>query len=89
MGGGRGVPTPPKKKAAPRKKAAPKKASDPIVGGWVLDFIAAAVGIGWLGTLVADVVNGPYQQPATVNYLMVGVTGTLFGFRVMTRDKKE
>lgn len=58
----------------------------PVVGAWVLDYIAFLVATSWVGTLIWDAVNGPYSQPVSVHLLMVGVSGSLFGFRIMTRN---
>lgn len=57
----------------------------PVVGTWVLDYIAFLVATSWVGTLIFDAVNGPYSQPISVHLLMVGVSGSLFGFRIATR----
>lgn len=57
----------------------------PLVSAWVLDLLAVIVALGWLGTLVYDAVNVPYQQPWGAHILMVGVSGSLFGFRIATR----
>jgi hypothetical protein len=58
----------------------------PVVGAWVLDYIAFVVATGWVGTLIYDAINVPYSQPASVHLLMVGVSGSLFGFRMVTRN---
>lgn len=63
--------------------AVPKQ---PPISGWLLDFVAVAVVLGWLATLVVSLADRSYQQPLEVHLLMISVAGSLFGFRLVTRN---